>query len=153
MICFISNQSILSVSNTSSQYKSRVLLHSIYRNQSDSTGIYLVKRWYVYIYAGDDLQDSEESEDELESSDLRCIPQDQGQDLTRYADKRSVSERVQPYDVSYKLLFVHCISGFYTRSSPWNSPSSQPSFLIAILGYNYVFVGLIIIIYNLWCLE
>ena len=122
-----------------------MLLHSIYRNQSDSTGIYLVKRWYVYIYAGDDLQDSEESEDELESSDLRYIPQDQGQDLTRYADKRSVSERV--------LLFVHCISGFYTRSSPWNSPSSQTSFLIAILGYNYVFVGLIIIIYNLWCLE
>ena len=77
-----------------------MLLHSIYRNQSDSTGIYLVKRWYVYIYAGDDLQDSEESEDELESSDLRYIPQDQGQDLTRYADKRSVSERVQPYDVS-----------------------------------------------------
>ena len=63
-----------------------------------------------------------ESEDELESSDLRYIPQDQGHDLTRYADKRSVSERVQPYDVSYKLLFVHCISGFYTRSSPWNSP-------------------------------
>ena len=91
------------------------------------------------------MQDSEESEDELESSDLRYIPQDQGQDLTRYADKRSVSERV--------LLFVHCISGFYTRSSPWNSPSSQPSFLIAILGYNYVFVGLIIIIYNLRCLE
>lgn len=52
------------------------------------------------------MQDSEKSEDELESSLFRCIPQYQGQDDTENSENPSASETAQPHDVSYKIIVI-----------------------------------------------